>query len=93
MKVSVVYASTVEHIELLVDVSDDCLVEQAIILSGILGRFPEIDLAINAVGIFSDKVTLDAPLHEGDRIEIYRPLIIDPKDARRLRANKRAKKD
>ncbi len=93
MKVSVVYASEIEQIELFVEVSDDCQVEQAIMLSGILERCPAIDLAINPVGIFSNKVTLNSPLHEGDRIEIYRPLIIDPKDARRSRAKKRSKKD
>ena len=93
MKVSVVYASVNEQIELFVDVEEGCIVEQAIMRSGMLERFPDIDLSVNAVGVFSEKVSLDAPLHAGDRIEIYRPLIIDPKDARRLRAKKRSKTD
>lgn len=43
----------------------------------------------NAVGIFGKRVTLDQPLAEGDRVEIYRPLAMDPKEARRLRARKK----
>jgi hypothetical protein len=53
-------------------------------------EFPEIDLATNRVGIFGKVKTLDAALREQDRIEIYRPLIADAKDARRRRAAKKA---
>ena len=55
-------------------------------LSGILKEFPEINLQQQRVGIFSEFVELDAMLHDGDRIEIYRPLFIDPKQRRKLRA-------
>ncbi len=61
-------------------------VEEAIQRSGILGEFPEIDLAINKVGIFSKACKLDTALRDKDRVEIYRPLIADPKEVRRQRA-------
>jgi putative ubiquitin-RnfH superfamily antitoxin RatB of RatAB toxin-antitoxin module len=67
------------------DVPDDSSVEQAIQRSGILKRFPEIDLTTQKVGIFGKLVKLDAPVKEGDRIEIYRPIIADPKTVRRRR--------
>ncbi|CAG0963169.1 partial hypothetical protein, partial [Anaerolineae bacterium] len=53
--------------------------------SGILKRFPEIDLGQQKVGIFGKLVKLDLPVKEGDRIEIYRPIIADPKTVRRRR--------
>ncbi|TXF11139.1 RnfH family protein [Pelomicrobium methylotrophicum] len=61
-------------------------VQQAIELSGILQDFPEIDLAKNKVGVFGKLTRLDAPLRDRDRIEIYRPLLADPKEVRRRRA-------
>lgn len=60
--------------------------ESAIRESGILDRFPEIDLAKNKVGVFGKVVKLTAELLDGDRVEIYRPLIADPKEARKKRA-------
>ncbi|WP_295627410.1 RnfH family protein [uncultured Nitrosomonas sp.] len=63
-----------------------CTVEQALAISEILQKFPEIDLAKNKLGIFGKFVQLDTQLHSNDRIEIYRPLIIDPKEIRRMRA-------
>ncbi|NEX20656.1 RnfH family protein [Thiorhodococcus mannitoliphagus] len=60
--------------------------EEAIKQSGILGQFPEIDLATNKIGIFGKLVKPDQELHDGDRVEIYRPLIADPKEARKRRA-------
>lgn len=65
-------------------------VQQAIEASGILTLCPEIDLTQNAVGIYSQQVTLTTEVQEGDRIEIYRPLQIDPGEARRLRAAKKS---
>jgi len=62
---------------------------QAILASGLLNRFPEIDGADLKVGIFGSVCKLDRPLRQGDRVEIYRPLIHDPKEARRQRAAKR----
>jgi len=62
---------------------------QAIEQSGVLAEFPEINLVTQPVGIYARKKTLDTVLRERDRIEIYRPLVADPKDSRRRRAAKR----
>jgi uncharacterized protein len=61
-------------------------IEQAIQASGILTKFPEIDLAVNKVGVFGKLSKLDAILRHLDRIEIYRSLIADPKEVRKQRA-------
>ena len=55
-------------------------------LSGIREEFPDMEQNLKAVGIFSRKVSLDDELREGDRVEIYRPLIADPKEMRKQRA-------
>jgi hypothetical protein len=68
------------------EVPHSTTVKQAIEKSGMLHFFPEIDLTQNKVGIFSKPCTLDTPLREGDRIEIYRPLLADPKEVRKRRA-------
>ncbi len=61
-------------------------VGEAIKESGILQQFPEIDLALNKVGIFGKLARIDTLLRDRDRVEIYRALIADPKEARRRRA-------
>ncbi len=61
-------------------------VEEVIRRSGLLEDFPEIDLETNKVGIFSKLVKLDEVVRDRDRVEIYRPLIADPKEVRRKRA-------
>jgi putative ubiquitin-RnfH superfamily antitoxin RatB of RatAB toxin-antitoxin module len=60
--------------------------------SGVLDRHPQIDLAVQRVGIWGKLKALDAPLRERDRVEIYRPLQVDPKEARRLRYRKHRQK-
>jgi uncharacterized protein len=60
--------------------------EQAIKQSGILDKFPGIDLEKNKIGIFGKSSKLDAVLRDKDRVEIYRPLLADPKEIRRRRA-------
>lgn len=65
-------------------------VKDAIKASAVCDVFPEIDLETMRVGVFSIFVGLNDELKSGDRVEIYRPLIIDPKEARRLRARNRA---
>lgn len=62
-------------------------VAEAIERSGILDRLPEIDLKVNKVGVFGKLVKLDQALQSGDRVEIYAPLIADPKQARKDRAS------
>lgn len=67
-------------------VPEGATVREAIEQSGILEKFPEIDLAVNKVGIYGKLVKLDSLPRDRDRIEIYRPLIADPKTARRKKA-------
>ena len=62
-------------------------IAQAIHASGVLARFPELDLAVNKVGVFGKLKTLETTVREGDRIEIYRALQADPKDSRRRRVS------
>jgi putative ubiquitin-RnfH superfamily antitoxin RatB of RatAB toxin-antitoxin module len=62
---------------------------QAIEQSGVLQEFPEINLVTQPVGIYAKKKTLETVLRERDRVEIYRPLVADPKDSRRRRAEKK----
>lgn len=64
-------------------------VAAAIELSGMLDQFPDIDLDTNDVGVFSERRKLTDVLQDGDRVEIYRPLIADPREARRRRAAKK----
>jgi putative ubiquitin-RnfH superfamily antitoxin RatB of RatAB toxin-antitoxin module len=69
-----------------VKVNADATVEEVIRLSGVLEQFPDIDLAVNKVGVFGKLSKLTAQLQPGDRVEIYRTLIADPKESRRQRA-------
>lgn len=66
--------------------------QHAVEQSGVLQRHPEIDLAVNLVGIHGKKKTLDTVLRTQDRVEVYRPLQADPKEARRRRAGGKAAK-
>jgi len=86
MHVEVVYArADIQHL-VAVEVEDGASVEAAIIASGLLEMCPEIDLSRQSVGVFSRVVPLDTRLAPNDRVEIYRPLQIDPKAQRRARA-------
>ncbi len=84
--VEVAYAKPEQQALIKITVSDTTTVEQAIEQSGILKRFPEIDLTKNKCGIFSKPCLLSTVLRDGDRVEIYRPLIADPKAVRKQRA-------
>ena len=84
--VEVAYARPDEQVILALQVPDGSTIEDAIRRSGVLERFLEIDLATNKVGVFGKVGKLDQPLVAGDRVEIYRPLIADPKEARKQRA-------
>lgn len=80
MKVSVFYATPTRQALLATEIPDGATVQQAIEASGILSRFPEIDLTQQKVGIYSKAVALDSIIPEaGIRIEIYRPITADPK--------------
>ncbi|MCD6056078.1 MAG: hypothetical protein K0R12_1040 [Gammaproteobacteria bacterium] len=88
--VEITYARSTEDQKILtVWVPVDTTVKTAILQSTILTHYPEIDLRHQTVGIFSRPVRLDQTVNAGDRIEIYRPLVIDPKTARSLRAVKK----
>ena len=86
MQIEVVYGTVTQQTLLSCEVYENTTVREAILKSGILEYYPELDLDSLTVGIFSKKVKLSATLKAGDRVEIYRPLIIDPKEARRLRS-------
>lgn len=86
IQVEVAYALPTEQLILKVDVNPGTTIRQAIERSGILRRFPDIDLERNRVGRWSHVAELDDIVHAGDRIEIYRALIADPKEVRRQRA-------
>ena len=91
-QVEVVYGVPERQSLLLVAVTAPCTVEQAIKQSEICQQFKEIDLSANKVGIWNKVAKLSDEVHPGDRIEIYRPLIADPKEVRKLRAE-RAKRE
>jgi len=84
--VEVAYARPDQQVLIPVRLPAGATVEEAIRRSGVLERFPEIDLTRNKVGIWSKLSKLDTPLRDRDRVEIYRPLIADPKEVRRKRA-------
>jgi putative ubiquitin-RnfH superfamily antitoxin RatB of RatAB toxin-antitoxin module len=86
IQVEVAYANSAKQVLKTLVVPHTYTVEQTILAADILDEFSEIDLTCNCIGIFGKKVTLTTRLTDGDRIEIYRPLQIDPKHARRLRA-------
>ncbi len=88
IEVEVAYATPEKQVILTVDAEPGVTIEEAIVASGILSQFPEIDLAKNKVGIFSKAGKLDQKMAAGDRVEIYRPLIADPKAARKKKAKK-----
>lgn len=83
MRVSVAYAVPEKQVWADLQVEEGCTVQDAIIRSKILGHFPGIDLDQQKVGIFGKFCKLDAVVKEGDRIEIYRPIIADPKTVKR----------
>ncbi|MGZ8182637.1 MAG: RnfH family protein [Methylobacter sp.] len=88
VNVEVAYAKSEEQVIVTLAMEDDATIEAAIKTSGLLELFPEINSSELKAGIFGVACKLDQPVREGDRIEIYRPLVHDPKEARRKRALK-----
>jgi len=89
IKVEVAYAKPdVQMLQSLM-VAEGTTVAQAIAQSGVLKRFTEIHLGENKLGVFGKIATADTVLRDKDRVEIYRPLIADPKASRRKRAEKK----
>ena len=91
--IEVVYALPEQAYRIPLKVKTATTIGQAIELSGLLQRCPEVNLNQNKVGIYGRLKELDTVLHAGDRVEIYRQLKVDPKEARRIRAEKKNKKD
>lgn len=86
ISVEVVYALPHKQVVFSLKVKPGALLSEAVERSGILRDFPEIDLTTAKVGVFSKLAKLDTVLRDKDRIEIYRPLIADPKEIRKKRA-------
>ena len=86
VQVEVVYALPDHQISVALEVDQDATVRDCVIASGILRVHPEIDLDTAGVGVWSQRVAMDCVVRNGDRVEIYRPLIADPKVIRRQRA-------
>ena len=84
--VEVAYALPNQQLIIPVQVAPEANAKAAIQKSGILIKFPEIDLGIHQIGVFGKLIRLDTPLRNLDRVEIYRPLIADPKEVRKQRA-------
>ncbi len=84
--VEVAYALPKQQLIVELMVPKGTTAEQAVQLSGIQRKFPDIDLAQNKLGIFGKLIKADTVLRERDRVEIYRALIADPKEVRRQRA-------
>ena len=92
IRVEVVYAMPLWQDCVAVELASGATVQEAIDESGILSRFPEITRTAIRAGIFGRRATLETPLGDGDRVEIYRGLQADPKEIRRRRASSRAGK-
>jgi len=88
IRVQVCYATPTSVFLRDVTVARGATLEQAVAQSGLLQEVPDVDLSAMQVGIYAKKKTLDTVLREHDRIEIYRPLIADPKNARRRKKNR-----
>jgi uncharacterized protein len=89
LDIEVAYAKPDQQVIVALEMPEGATVEQAVSASGLLERFPEIDRINLNAGIFGSICKLDQHLKQGDRVEIYRPLLHDPKEARRQRAAKK----
>ena len=92
IRVEVVYALPARQVVKTLALPAGTSIESAIRASGLLEEFPEIDLTVNRTGIFGEFAGLDESLQGGERVEIYRALIADPKETRRRRAQAKKKR-
>ncbi|MEA3639555.1 MAG: RnfH family protein [Lamprobacter sp.] len=83
MHIGVAYADKFKRTWLRLDVPDGSTLREAIEHSGLLRQYPDIDLDIQRVGIFGKLSKLDTPVSDGDRVEIYRPITVDPETVER----------
>ncbi|MGA7780724.1 MAG: RnfH family protein [Paraburkholderia sp.] len=91
LSIEVCYALPGGQALVAVELPEGATVRQALDASGILERYPQINLAEQKVGVFGKLKPLDAVLADHDRVEIYRPLLVDPKAARQRRVEKTRK--
>ena len=89
MLIEVAYALENEAFLKEFEVEKNSTIQEVIELSKVLDKYPEIDLTKNQVGIFAKIAKLDDRLRDKDRIEIYRPIIADPKEVRKRKAAER----
>lgn len=88
-RVEVVYSPTAREVDCVtLEVAEGATVLHALRESRLLERHPQIDLASARVGVWGRVAPLSQVLREGDRVEVYRPLTVDPKEARRQRYKK-----
>ena len=88
VKVEVAYALPEQQTVIALEVAEGSTVQLAIEQSGILAKHAELDLQVNSVGVYGKAAKLDALVRDGDRVEIYRPIVADPKAARKKKAAK-----
>ena len=88
MRVEVAYATPEKQWIIAVEVAEGATAREAVIASGLLNQCPEIVLDETPMGIFGVRIktATTTTLHPGDRVELYRPLTVDPKESRRSRA-------
>lgn len=86
LHIEVVYARPERQERLQLSLPVGATLQQAVEASGLLAKYPEIDLGKSKFGIYAKLARLDAPLRDRDRVEIYRPLLADPKEVRKQRA-------
>lgn len=86
LKIEVCYALKERQEIVSLQLPEGSTVQQAVEASGLLGKYPEIDLTKNKLGIFAKLSKADTVLRDHDRVEIYRALIADPKEVRKQRA-------
>lgn len=91
LSIEVCYALAHEQTVIAVELPQGATVQQALDASGILRRYPQIDLGTQKVGVFGKLKPLDTVLADHDRVEIYRPLVVDPKLSRQRRVEKTRK--
>lgn len=91
MNVEIVFATPEEQVIRTLQLADGATVRDAVLASGFTEQFEQLVLDETPVGIYGVRVTYADELQDGDRVELYRPLVVDPMDARRARA--KAQKD
>ncbi|MFL9896651.1 RnfH family protein [Paraburkholderia fungorum] len=91
LSIEVCYALAGEQTLIAVELPEGATLQQALDASGILQRYPRIDLGTQKVGVFGKLKPLDTVLADHDRVEIYRPLLVDPKLSRQRRVEKTRK--